>query len=409
VILAIVVMAGIVCGLISHAQLPLTGVVVPELVAVDEAVLEFMELWNVPGMAVGIVRDGRLVFARGYGFANPEEEEPVKPSSLFRIASVSKPITAVAILHLVEEGRLSLDDVAFEILDDVVPPIGATVDPRLNDITIEHLLTHSAGFGIDQLGFDPQFGLHQIAAEALEEPRPASATTLVRYMMGERLMFAPGSRYTYSNFGYNVLGRVIERISGQDYESYVQDAILAPMGISDMQIGRTRVSERAPREVSYYGSSGGGAQSVFPGDDPVAWSDGRWYLEAMDSHGGWIASVVDMMRFVIHVDGHSEPGDVLSSTALGRMVARPVLSVWEGSTWWYGLGWSVNEGGTWWHNGSLDGTTSILVRTESGLSWFVVANYRPWIWGRFNSAMDDMMWDAVNHVVQWPQHDLFDR
>ena len=393
----------------SQAQIPMTGVPVPELEAIDTAVTEFMGAWKVPGMAVGIVRDGRLVFARGYGFANTETGELVQPTSLFRIASVSKPITATAILHLVEEGMLALDDAAFAILNDLEAPEGTLPDPRLQDITIEHLLTHTAGFSVDQLGLDPQFGLHETAAEALGEPRPASATTLIRYMMGEQLMSDPGSRYTYSNFGYNVLGRVIEHITGRDYESYVQDEILAPMGVRTMQIGHTKISERAPFEVSYYGSSGGGATSVFPDEGPVAWPDGRWYLEAMDSHGGWIASVVDMMRFVVHVDGHASPDDFLATETLDKMVRRPTLSVWERSSWWYGLGWSVNAEGTWWHAGSLDGTSSILVRTESGLSWFAVANYRPWMWGRFNSALDDMLWNCAGQIAAWPPHDLFDR
>lgn len=392
----------------ASAEVPTTGSPVPELAVIDDAVLSFMAEWDVPGMAVGLAKDGRLVFARGYGFADVEEETPVQPDSLFRIASVSKPITAVAILRLVEEGRLSLDDHAFRILADLDPPQGATPDPRLFDITIEHLLTHTAGFGIDQLGIDPQFGLHQIAAEALGVPRPASASTLVRYMIGETLLFDPGTQYRYSNFGYNVLGRVIEEITGQEYETFVREEILMPMGILHMQIGRTRVSDRAPGEVSYYGSSSGGETSVFSDEGPVAWPDGRWYLEAMDAHGGWITSAIDMMRFATHVDGFSPPGDALAADTLESMTARPSLAIWESSSWWYGLGWSVNEHGTWWHNGSLDGTTAILVRTDTGLSWFVAANYRPWLWGPFNSALDDMMWDAIGRVSDWPSRNLFD-
>jgi N-acyl-D-amino-acid deacylase len=393
------------CGV--QADVPSTGLAVPGMANVDSVVKSFMEKWSVPGVAVAIVKDGRLVFARGYGYADNAARTLVQPDSLFRIASVSKPTTAVAVLKLAEEGRLRLTDRAFAILNELEPPAGKTPDSRLQDITIEQLLTHTAGWDIAQLGYDPQFDLHSRAAEAFGVTPPADAGTIVRYMMGERLSFSPGSRYVYSNFGYNVLGRVVEAITGLSYEQYVESSILLPMGITEMRIGHTRLTERAAGEVKYYALAGGTTQSVFPGQGSVAWPDGGWYLEAMDAHGGWIGSAIDMMRFVTHVDGRPGPTDILTNASIQKMTARPAISQWNGSSWWYALGWCVNTNGNWWHDGSLDGTGSILVRASNGLSWFAVTNHRPRNWEDFNLAMDNMMWESVNGVTSWPAHDLF--
>ncbi len=404
VVLALVLTVS--AGLASRAEIPSTGQAVAGMANVDAVMRAFMERWGVPGMAIAIVKDGRLVFARGYGYADRDTRQLVQPDSLFRIASVSKPITAVTVLKLVEDGKLHLSDKAFSILG-LAPSGGKRSDSRLRDITIEQLLTHTGGWDIGRLGYDPQFDLYRTAAEALGEPQPADATTIVRYMMGQRLSFTPGSRYAYSNFGYNVLGRVIEAVTGEPYEEYVATNILRPMGITDMQIGHTRPNERAAGEVSYYGLANGWIESVFPGEGMVTWPNGGWYLEAMDAHGGWIASAIDMVRFVTHVDGWSNPPDILSSSSIQEMISRPAIPEWESSNWWYGMGWCVNTYGNWWHDGSLDGTGSILVRAANGLSWFAVTNYRPENWGDFNLDMDNTMWDAVNGVTRWPSHDLF--
>lgn len=405
---ALVFITLIVAG--ATAEIPATGQVIAGMSSVDEVVRQLMDEWNVPGMAVAIVKHDRLVFARGYGYADQNQGTLVQPDSLFRIASVSKPVTAVAILNLVEQDKLSLADKAFDILGGLEPPPGSIVDSRLASITIEHLLTHCGGWDIDQLGYDPQFDLHRTAAEALEQTRPASAKVLVRYMMGERLNFTPGSRYAYSNLGYNVLGRIIEQVTGQGYESYVKSEILGPMGITGMQIGHTHVSQRANREVQYYGLPGGRTRWVFPGSSYVAWPDGGWYLEAMDSHGGWIASVIDMMRFITHVDGRPKPPDILEPSSLEMMTKRPSIAEWQNSDWWYAFGWLVNKWDNWWHVGSLDGTTAILVRASwNDLSWFAVANFRPRNFDDFNLALDQAMWDAVNGVMRWPSHDLFEQ
>src|SRR5207253_9317336 len=139
--------------------------------------------------------------------------------SQFRIASLSKPITSAAILLLVQRGKLNLDQRVFDLLS-YEPLPGETVDPRLATITMRNLLEHSGGWNRDTT-FDPMFMMSVPIAVATGTPAPATTDSIIRYMMGKPLQFNPGSDYSYSNFGYSLLGRVIETITGQPYEKFV--------------------------------------------------------------------------------------------------------------------------------------------------------------------------------------------
>lgn len=394
------------------AAIPATGMAPPGMASYDRVVRALMVKWHIPGAAVAVLRNDRLVLARGYGFADRDARETVQPDSLFRIASVSKPITATAILRLVEQGRLNLDDRAFDILKDLQPPPGATVDPRLRTITIRQLLQHAGGWDRDK-SFDPMF-IPERAARALGEPAPARARTVVRYMMGQPLQFDPGTQYAYSNFGYCVLGRIIEKVSGQDYQSYMRERLLRPMGITDMRIGHTRLNERAAGEVHYYDYPGAPlVRSVFSDvKEPVPTPYGGFYLEALDAHGGWIASAVDLMRFVAAEDRYPQRPDFLSAASLSLMLERPAPPLWVNTPTYYGMGWSVRpvQGGrNWWHNGSLPGTLSLMVRAYNGLCWAIVINTRPQDADACGGEMDNAMWQAAAGVTQWPDDDLFQR
>jgi CubicO group peptidase (beta-lactamase class C family) len=369
-----------------------------------------MTKWGVPGGAVALVKDGKLVMAEGYGLADKQGNVAATADSLFRIASLSKPITATATLKLVEAGLLSLDAKAFAILSDLEPPPGATADTRLQDITVRDLLQHSGGWDRDA-SFDPMFRPREIAA-AMGVPTPPDAETIIRYMMGQPLDFTPGTKYVYSNFGYCVLGRIIERVTGEAYETYVEEAILGPSGISRMKIGRSLAAARAEDEVTYYDYPGAPTTpSVFTeAGEPVPWPYGGFAIESMDSHGGWLSSAVDLMRFVTAVDGLATRPDVLQKATVDLMTARPSLPDWASSDWYYALGWQVRPQGAsanWWHTGSLPGTVTILVRAYNGLAWAALFNMRPAAADAFTSELDSALWTAVGGVTDWPSADLF--
>jgi len=127
-----VLIAGLLCTSVFGAELPMTGTAIPSLSAIDNLISNFMATYKVPGGAVGFVRDGKLLFVRGYGYADTNTQEVVQPHSLFRLASLSKAVTAAAILKLVEQGQLTLNQPAFAILNYPAPTYpGVTTDPRL--------------------------------------------------------------------------------------------------------------------------------------------------------------------------------------------------------------------------------------------------------------------------------------
>lgn len=371
----------------------------------------FLTKWNIPGAVVGLVKNEKLIYVEGFGVKDRTTRVKPGPGSLFRIASLSKPITSAAILKLVESGHLSLDDKPFTILEDLRPSSTTAADQRIYDITVRDLLQHSGGFDRDA-SFDPMFR-STIIAEAMNVTAPAEASTVVSYMYGRALDFAPASRYAYSNFGYCVLGRLIEKVAGKTYETYIKESILAPMGITAMRTGKTRRSEAPADEVTYYDHSGAPlATSVFPDVvDPVEQPYGGFYLEAMDSHGAWLASAVDLLRFLCHVDGRAAVADSLTADSIALMTARPSLADWDGTSYYYGLGWSVrpvnSNSANWWHTGSLPGTMSLLVRTYNNMSWVVLFNSRPSDADAALGEIDTLMWDAVGAITEWPTMDLF--
>jgi N-acyl-D-amino-acid deacylase len=242
-----------------------------------------MRKYGIPGGAVAVMRDGRLIYARGFGYADVENKTPVQPDALFRIASVSKTLTSAAIMKLVEEGKLELDDRVAPLIAQLTPTPGATVDPRWDEITIRHLLNHTGGWDRTKPngGFDP-IDRPAIAAAAVNAPAPASSETLIRYMKGMPLDFNPGEKFAYSNFGYIVLGRVIERVSGMPYKEYVRARVLEPVGANRTQQGKSRMTDALADEVKYYWPGAGVnaplVPSVFPGEGMVPLNYGGFHF-----------------------------------------------------------------------------------------------------------------------------------
>jgi N-acyl-D-amino-acid deacylase len=232
-------------------------------------------------------------------------------------------------------------------------------------------------------------------ARAMGMPEPTDCPTIIRYMLGQPLDFEPGSQYAYSNFGYCILGRVIEKVSGMTYAEYVKTHILDPIGIEGMRLGYSLLSDRYPDEVHYYGPESNLAQSVFPEvTELTTWPYGGFYLEAMDAHGGWIASTTDLVRFATALEP-DRPAGLLKASSLELMVARPEISTWEDTSNYYAFGWFVRPAGSGtslWHSGSLPGITAILYRTASGLTWAALFNTRP------DPANDDFTVDIINQM-----------
>ena len=306
---------------------PMTGEANPDLSSVDHCMAAAMRKWHVPGGQCAVAKDGRLVYAHGFGTvdrttAGAPPPPAVSPTALFRIASSAKPITAVAVLRLVEQGQLGLDDRAFEILHELTPPAGATPDPRLRSITVRQLLGHSGG--LHSAAADPQFDFLRIAADAFRHPRPATHVDIIRYMMGQPLASTPGTEYVYSNLGTDTLGRVIEQRTKLSYGDAVRQLVLQPAGAKRMALmTRTSLQARLPEEVFYVdGSDWPPCWPVYE-DDPAMrpYSSGSLDGSAMDAHGGWIANAIDLTRFLNAVGGSR--GDSAAQPVHGCDDAEP--------------------------------------------------------------------------------------
>jgi CubicO group peptidase (beta-lactamase class C family) len=394
----------------QKGEFPMTGFAAPGLESLDQSIANIMRAYQVPGGAFALAKDGRLLHARGYGLACQESREAVRPDSLFRIASVSKPVTAVAILKLVEEGQLGLDDKVFQILDHLQPVGEEEMDPRFQDITIRHLLEHSAGWD-REWSFDPMYSPRP-AGHLPDDQRPASSEAIIRYMLGVALDFTPGTRHAYSNLGYCVLSQVIEKVTGQPYESYVRAKVLAPIGIRRMRIGGSLLDERFTDEVCYYDYPGArDVRSLFPGGPmTVPQPYGSMNLQATAANGGWIASAMDLVRFALAVDGQPSPPDILKPETIEMMVSRPDLPDWQDSDRYYALGWEISfddRREIWSHDGAMAGTRSLLAVTSDGFAIALVFNSDPRQGGDFMNELVEAIREVADGRTEWPIYDLF--
>ncbi len=342
-----------------------------DLSLIDSRLGAYVQQQSIPGLSFAVTKGERLVFAKGYGYADKSLKQPVTPDSIFRIASISKPVTAVAVMELVEAGKLHLDDTVFgsgAILGSTygTKPYAANV----KQITVRHLASHTSGWSND--GGDPMF----------MNPSMTQAQLIGWVLDNRPLKNDPGKAYEYLNFGFCVLGRVIEKVSGKGYEDFVKQAVLSRCGISRMQIGAETQAAKAPHEVTYYGSS------------PYSLLTHR-----MDAHGGWIATPIDLLRLMVRVDGFTAKADILSPVDEASMDTGS--SVKPG----YALGWII-EPTDRAHNGAMDGTMGFLVRRNDGISYAVLVNTRP--------AGDSSAWGLkgvidgfIGSVSSWPGYDLF--
>jgi CubicO group peptidase (beta-lactamase class C family) len=338
-----------------------------EAAAIAGIARQLMAQYHAPGLSVAIARHGQFVYQQGFGLADKASGERVTPASRFRIASLSKPITSVAIFTLIEQGRLGLDDLVFGASGILKFDFGHTFPDFVASITVHHLLTHTCG-GWENDGNDPMFQRPELNHHAL----------IIWTLQTHPLKYEPGTHYAYSNFGFCLLGRVIEKVSGQPYADFVQENVLAKCGVTDMQLAGNTLTGRADGEVIYYGQAGSGTN---PYDMQV---------RRMDSHGGWIATPGDLVQFLMHVDGFKTTVNILRPDTLKTMTtASPANPN-------YACGWCVNHIPNWWHTGSLPGTLTIMVRTNSGLCWAAFTNTRA-----EGLNLDDMMWKMVKAVPAW--------
>jgi N-acyl-D-amino-acid deacylase len=363
----------------------------------DPLVLEMLDRYHVPGASLAVVKDGRLVVAKGYGWANVAKQEPVTPRTLFSLASLSKPIGAIAILRLVDMGRLKLDDRVYDVLGRPAPLGSEEIVPRARQITVREILNHSAGW---LRPHDPLAGMDKIARQ-LHLSKPVPSEAIVRWAFSHPLDFTPGAQQSYSNFSYQLLRHVCQSVNHQPFEQYVRLEILMPLGITDMclePIGPGYAKGEAHRyRTDDWKEFGGGRAAISP------------------PGGSWLASSVDMARLMAALDSAGN-GGLLSPATMHEMLAPPAPPLEarpDGS--YFGLGWDTvlrtPAGIRYSKNGGVAGISTFAEHDPNGVDWVLLMN------GASGQKQDPkaLAWivprirQAVMQNQRWPDGNLFGR
>ena len=234
------------------------------------------------------------------------------------------------------------------------------------------------------------------------ETAPQCPRRVKRLLETTTLDFTPGGRFAYSNVGYCILGRIIEKVSGKAYGNFVQDAIARPLGIKSFELGARDGS--LPDEGEYFVTDYPGGRTTSP--------YGGFPFEAMDAHGGWVTTAVDFLRFLNALDGMRKPA-LLKPEVYVELIARPDAADSFGKPVYYAKGFNVRRLGvteaTIWHAGSLPGTLSYAAKLASGWSYVAIFNKRPEPWQTTINQIDRLLGEASRKPTAAAPGDLFMR
>jgi CubicO group peptidase (beta-lactamase class C family) len=360
----------------------------------DEIVEEILHEHRIAGASLAIAREGRLVLARGYGLADVDARKAVTPETLFSTASVSKPITAVAILKLVDEGKLRLEARLVELFADLQPLEGKRpADPRFREITIHQMLYHGSG-----IVRDIRKPRHDPKDQDDDEDSNDDIVAVYRTALSRPLQFAPGSDHRYSNAAFVILQMVVARASGQPYEAFVRQHILRPVGITRMVM---ETDAYIPDETRRYTLGPRGLQPVVG-----------------HKASNWLATPTDLMRFLTAVDG-SRGRPILSPRLKTLMLAVPPPPIKPNAQGRHvGLGWDAvqrtPEGVRYSKNGGKAGVRAWLEHLPGGIDWAFQFNTGEQANpdAKTPAALTEAarrIAEAAESVKRWPDIDLFGR
>lgn len=370
-----------------------------EFAGLERTIGSFMHRWEITGASVAIAKNGKLVFARGFGYADKVSNTEAEPYNKFRIASISKLITAVAIMKLQEEGKISVNDKVFGpdgLLNDNF--YSDPKDKRAYSITVAHLLSHEGGW---TSRWGDQMFIPFIVAEAMGVTPPVDTKTIVRFALNKNLHFSPGTGRSYSNLGYAILGLIIEKVTGMPYGEYCRKEVLAPLGIFDMTLAKNLPEQKAPFEVTYYEPGDAIMKpSIYGTGDTVPASYGGNDIESLGGAGAWLATAPDLMKLLLAIDGFNTRRDILSDESIRFMT--------DTRNNYAPVGWKTTiYDGTWWRTGTFPGTACMMKRQPDGVAWVVLLNSSAWNGPEISTDINYMMARALSQVKKWPDNDLF--
>lgn len=342
---------------------------------VDKYVYNFMFQFDIPGVSVAVNKDEELVYSYGYGFADLEAKERTTADHLFRLGSVSKQQTSLCIMTLVEEGRLNLSDHVFGEGGILEEEFGTEMAENAKKVTIQNLLEHTSGWTSDDV--DPMF-----TSDSNYDGKPLEE--IIAYVLANvKQTYYPGAEYSYYNLGFGMLGKVIEKVTGKDFESYLREDVLSKAGVTEIYVGGDR-SHKRENECVYYSQDGMNGY----GND----------MEMIKAAGGIIASAPALMKLMAHIDYGTKVPDILKKETLDLMYT-PSKAYDH-----YGLGWRLNHTvfDNWasYHSGNLAGTAAIWMRGYNGVSATVLCNSRSYleIPGNDGGSFDDYLFTLLEDI-----------
>jgi CubicO group peptidase (beta-lactamase class C family) len=312
---------------------------------IDAFVAAEMQKQKIPGVAVGVFAAGEPILMKGYGFANVEHRAPVTPASVFHSASLGKQFTAVAIMLLVEDGRLGLDSSIRTYFPDA--------PPGWQLITIRHLLTHTSGIA----DYFDAMGANGIAAYDSRHDYAPDELRGIFYTLP--LTFDAGSDFSYSNTGYALLGFLIEKVSGQFYGDLLRDRVFTPLGMPSAAV--VSESDIVPGRVAGYELVDGELKNE------------EWYAPTNNTADGALyLSLLDYLAW----DRALRERAILSAASWAEVLMPTRLN--DGRHYPYGFGWNIGEsqGAPWYHHsGGWLGFNLIISRyLANGLTIVVLSN-----------------------------------
>lgn len=300
---------------------------------IEKMIAEEMRKASIPGVAVAIAKDGRIVYAKGFGYADLENKVSFTPQTVSRIGSISKTFTALAVMQLVEQGKINLDA--------EVQTYAPTFPRKQSPITIRQLLCHQTGIR------------HYKGDEFLSAKRYNDVESALAIFKDDPLLHEPGEKFTYTTYGYNLLSRVVETASGERFNDYLQKHIFAPIGLKQTFFDEQQrlVSNRA----RYYTK-----QKDQPVENaPQVDQSNKW------GGGGLLSTVEDLIKYGAAYDG----SQLARPATIAQMFTAQKLR--DGKPTGYGLGWAIADDQgkrRVEHSGGSAGATSILTKyPEQGL------------------------------------------
>lgn len=315
----------------------------------DSSFNQFLSTSEHQGAAVGMMHHGKLVYTQGYG--RTADDKKVTPETLFQPSSISKSLTAVAILKLAEEKKLSLTDKVFGkygILNHLSPWSAHRPDKRLYDITVDDLLRHAAGWNSNKPPlFDPLLNDLYLSKgyrvpnimNIMKLKKKAEPKDILKYVMSLPLHFQPGTQSVYSNLGYFVLSKIIEKVQDYDYQTFVRRVILEPCGMWHTKMDIHNLLEPNATHNKHN-------TVEFTKTDPA-------YMESVAASSilGWFTNVYDIMRFVRCLD-HSGNHHLLTEHSVKLIMEKPSRIIGDVETW-MGAGFNVNKNGFIWQENDM--------------------------------------------------------